>query len=507
MNRHLRTLTALIALSAVPAQGSWNLPYPQPATYNYSSLYSQSLNDYLSVEPDLFKNEVAKGWTYYKSTFSNAQTGLINHQRYEGSIVGTNEAVSEGQGYGMLLALINHDQTKFNSIFEAANTHMWNDGTKTYFYWRVWIGGGKDNGAATDADLDIALALVFADKLVSKGHWNAYNRNGVTYASRAMDLIRSIRSRMTQSDYLLPGDNWGGDAIGNLNPSYFATAWFKVFNAYQTQVDYTPVITKCYDVISRMPRYSTGKAVDWCQSSGSRSSLGKPYGMGYDAIRVPWRLAADALWFDDARAKAYCSNTRNTLTQYANSNKGTLVAQMGLYDENGNAIVNSSSCAEKAMWACGILGSRDPAYTRQGVHSVVVAEIVGTSSNYFGAFELHEHEFYYKQSLAILGLALIGGQFPNVMADMSVSTQVPAVSNASAARRVAVSAAGGVLSISGLSGGTWPVQVLRPDGRLVWQGTIDCVSGAESRLALGDGSGAGMLVVRVGGHSASVAAR
>jgi hypothetical protein len=311
---------------------------------------------------------------------------------------------------------------------------------------------------------------------------------------------------MTQNDYLLPGDNWGGDAIGNLNPSYFATAWFKVFNAYQSQVDYTPVITKCYDVIGRMPRYSTGKAVDWCQSSGARSTMGKPYGMGYDAIRVPWRLAADALWFDDARAKAFCSNTRYTLTQYANTNKGTLTAQMGLYDEGGNAILNTTSCAEKAMWTCGILGSRDPAYTRQGMHSLVIAEIVGSSSNYFGAFELHEHEFYYKQAIAILGLALVGGQFPNVLADMSVSARSAESAPVAGARTASVALRAGELSIRGLAPGRWPLRVSRPDGRVVWQGMVNA-AGGECRVALDGARVAGMLVVTAGAASWSVAAK
>ncbi|MBD3242647.1 MAG: hypothetical protein GF331_18800, partial [Chitinivibrionales bacterium] len=408
-------LLATCLLTSSVAAG-WNLPYTQPSTYDYSALYSQTVLDYTAIIPDFFEEELAKGWQYYTSTYIMSN-GLVNHQRLDdgGSTVGQNEAVSEGQGYGMLLALLNNDQPTFNRIFEAANQHMWNSSTKTYFIWN-WPAGSQ--GAATDADLDIGLALVFADKLQENGYWQPYNAGGVTYHSRAMDIIRSIRSRMTQDDYLLPGDNWGGSGINNLNPSYFATAWLKVFNDYQSEVDFTPVIDKCYSVISKMPRYSDGLAVDWCNTNGGRSQNGLPYGMGPDAIRVPWRIAMDALWFGDPRALSYCYNSRNTLTQYTNSNKGYLIAQMGLYDESGSVITDSYTCGEVAMWACAILGSRDAAYCTEALHSKVFSHIVGSNADYFGSYQLQDHVFYYKQSLAMLGFAALSGQFPNVLADM-----------------------------------------------------------------------------------------
>ena len=46
--------------------------------------------------------------------------------------------------------------------------------------------------------------------------------------------------------------------------------------------------------------------------------------------------------------------------------------------------------------------------------------IVGTSADHFGDQSLQDHQFYYKQSISMLGFALIGGQFPNIMADEMV---------------------------------------------------------------------------------------
>ncbi len=415
--------TALFAF----AEANWHLPYAQPDAYDYSAYYSADITSYLHAKPDLFKDELAKGWRYYKDTFIMAN-GLVNHQKGENS-GGTwqprneNEAVSEGQGYGMLLALLCNDQATFNRIFEAANQHMWDNGRKSYFCWK-WQGGCTGQGAATDADLDIGLALVFADKLQERDLWNSYHKNGVTYRSRALEVIQSIRVNMTSSDhYLLPGDNWQGSGVNNLNPSYFATAWLKVFNTYQDEVDFTAVIDNCYAVLEKMPHYAKGQAANWIQPNGGRASAGG-LDMGSDGIRTPWRIAMDALWFDDPRAKRYCAHSRSTLTAYATRSAGDLIQQMTLYDESGNAVSNQQpTCGEIAMWACAIVGSKDPSYATKGMNGSVLSAIIGGagsgSEEFFGSSSLGDNMFYYKQSIAMLGFATIAGHFPNVLADLN----------------------------------------------------------------------------------------
>jgi endo-1,4-beta-D-glucanase Y len=346
-----------------------------------------------------------------------------------GSQIGANEAVSEGQGYGMLLAVLNNDQPTFNKVFEAANSKMWDNGRQSYFKWSLPNGS---LGAATDADLDIGLALVFADVLEKGGFWSKYS-GSVSYGTRALEVIKSIRKNMTASDYLLPGDNWGGDGVNNLNPSYFATAWLKVFNAYQKEVDFTPVINSCYTVLAKVPRYSSGIVPDWCNSSGQQSSQGgsKTYsGMGMlsDGIRTPWRIAMDALWFNESRAITYCKNTMKTLTQYANANSRLLAAQMGQYDNTGKIVAETAgSFADVAMWTTAVLGAKDNAYTKPAMKLTLLGLITGNSANYFGDQSLQDDKFYYKQSISMLGFAAIGGQFPNVFSDEKVKV-VPILS-------------------------------------------------------------------------------
>lgn len=420
----------LLLSAEAPAQvanGHWNLPYQRPAGYDYSQYYAPNMNVYLSVKADFFKAELKMGWNFWKQNFIQSN-GLVNHKRLvNNQITGTNEAVSEGQGYGMLLSVLLNDQATFNRIFEAANANMWDNGRKSYFKWSLPNGS---QGAATDADLDIGLALVFADELQKASLWQSYNKNGITYNSRAMDIIKSIKANMVSGNHLLPGDNWGGDGVNNLNPSYFATAWLKVFNAYQKEVDFTAVIDDCYSVLSKVPHYSKGQAPDWCNPNGGQASQAgsKPeqgLGMLSDGIRTPWRIGMDALWFNDARAIAYCKNTQKTLTDYANTNKALVAAQMSHYNKAGTSVVDTRGSFDNiAIWSVAVLGSKDTSYTRKVADSQVLYYVTGNSSEYFGTNELQDDKFYYKQSIAMLSFAAIGGQFPNVLADPKLAVGV-----------------------------------------------------------------------------------
>ncbi len=82
------------------------------------------------------------------------------------------DCVSEGIGYGMILALYSNDQEYFNKIWDAGETYMW---TGSLYNWRIYESGTTaGSGAATDAEEDIAAMLIFADELVKKNIWSPY---------------------------------------------------------------------------------------------------------------------------------------------------------------------------------------------------------------------------------------------------------------------------------------------------------------------------------------------
>ena len=166
----------LVGIGAA-AENQWNMGYVRPAKYDYSGFYGTSLAAGIKDDPAFLTGSLRKGWGYYKTTFI-LSNGLVSHRRKEnGQVVGTNEAVSEGQGYGMLLAVVMNDQATFNRVFEAANQYLWRDDRKSYF---IWNWPSNQQGAATDADLDVGMALVFADELQKKKLWQPYSKGAVT---------------------------------------------------------------------------------------------------------------------------------------------------------------------------------------------------------------------------------------------------------------------------------------------------------------------------------------
>jgi endo-1,4-beta-D-glucanase Y len=459
----IRKVSAAILISSMGLFAAWNLPYPQPAKWDYSSHYADDIKLMVTNNPTYFKDKMATKWNYFKTTFIMSN-GLVNHSKFDGSAVtGTNEAVSEGQGYGMLLAVLNNDQATFNKIFQAANQYLWNSGKKSYYCWEWKNGSCAQSGAASDADLDIGLALVFADKLVIEKYWTAFSNPD--YKTRALEIIRSIRTNMCDgSGYLLAGDNWSGNSPQN--PSYYAVAWMKVFNAYckangVNDIDYTQVVSRCYEVLAKCPRYNKGQAPDWCNTSGG--NVGKSYGMGPDGIRTPWRIAMDALWFNESRAITYCNNIKNTLTQYSNSNTGPLILQMGEYSDQGTVVAETYRCNQIGLWMCGALGSSDAAFKKGVFRQNVLLEMQGSYAS-FGSPTYSDDKFYYKQATAGLAYMAFSGQFPNVWEDTFVET-LPVASKPVAARNIKVIVSGNTIKVSGFGGRITGMELFSVDGK------------------------------------------
>lgn len=217
-----------------------------------------------------------------------------------------NDAASEGVGYGLICALYSDDQEYYDLILRSANKYMWNGNG---YDWRIDENGNRIGlGSATDADEDIAFSLIMAQRLVDSGKWN---RN-FDYEGIAQIIINNLwNSRMiSYNKNVAPGPGWGGDDF--VNPSYFAPAWYRIFNtADRSSVtrDWDTVIDNCYNTILNNPGYALGLIPDWITPYGNYydGNLGyNTYGSGRylfkDAIRIYWRIGTDYLWNKEPRA-------------------------------------------------------------------------------------------------------------------------------------------------------------------------------------------------------------
>ena len=364
-------------------------------------------------------------------------TGLIHRPKSETP----GDAVSEGVGYGMLLALYANDQVYFDKIFKAGKQY----GLNACQNWRINKDGSNGGqNSASDADEDIALALIFADTLQRKGIWKS---SDINYKNEAQGIVDCIWNYLRSDGGLPPGNQWDP----GYNIGYFAPAWYRIFNKFDSQKrDWMKVVNRSYSIIEANPAYDIGMVPDWASHSGgfyNGQPLGyNPYLSGRaffkDAIRVLWRIANDAIWFDEQRAKTFLTKSLDFIKpkgpsaanfyQLEGANKGELVPAGDRWEEFNDE--NKSN-----TWR----------YRREHSHLTVgqwltVAMAVGTDDDkiawsskmaefydwenkvdFFGNAvdpaggledTLH-NEMYFDQFLAWFGVSLMSGTWVNIMSD------------------------------------------------------------------------------------------
>jgi endo-1,4-beta-D-glucanase Y len=259
-----------------PAAGGANFPFPQhrlTANCGYPATCADS--------------DVQAAWTRWKAlSVVSAGAGQLRVQRPENS----NDTVSEGIGYGMISAVYMNDRTTFDQLWAFAQAHFDGSGLMN---WNLNSGGGViGSNSATDGDEDIAFGLMMADK-----QWGGY-----TTVAKA--FIGKIEARDLETDNSLKsGDAYNEDTR---NPSYFAPAYYRAFAEYTGVSHWTAVLDRSYVVLNNCADASSGLVPNWCSSGGGVIVRGgEPTGYGYDAARTPFRIALDACWNNESRAKTY----------------------------------------------------------------------------------------------------------------------------------------------------------------------------------------------------------
>ncbi len=323
------------------------------------------------------------------------------------------QSVSEGIGYGMLMAVMMDDQATFDIIYNAAHQYMAKESTGL-FHWRADNTGaitGYDS--ATDAEEDIAVALIFAQSLVDRGAWTQHAER--PYGDRARALLDSIyQYEVADGRYLTPGDAWGGEGQDILNLSYFMPAWYRIFDQFEGGNRWEPVITYGYRSLFLTDGADLGLAPDWSASDGGDAfdycnDTQRPldqckYEMTYDAIRVPWRIGLDCLWFNDSRA---CQWSKRTMS-FFRSLPQDQIARM--YDMQGNSVISYQSELTNGMWVVAALAAQDT-----DMLSLLAQQLYGYAGGALAdGYWSGTSQYYFNQSLAWFGASLLSGDFQNL---------------------------------------------------------------------------------------------
>ena len=323
-------------------------------------------------------------------------------------------AVSEGVGYGLLMAVMMDDQPTFNVVYDAAQRIL-RDPNTGLFHWRADNQGNiTGSGSATDADQDIAAALIFAQHRADRGNWEQHAQ--LPYGDRARSLIQAIWAHaVVDGRYLKPGNRFDGDGQAVTNPSYFSPAWYRIFDVFLATDQWAGVIEQGYQTLYGTEGSALGLAPDRSTAGGSpaegycealaqgRADCG--YGMTYDAIRVSWRIALDCLWFHEPRACNWNRRGTDFLMSLPQDQRALM------YDMVGTPTVTYQDEAMLGMWLTAALAANE---------EDVLASLLDTfQREYTNNVAYNKHwgqtpQYYYNQSLAWFGISLVTGDFRNL---------------------------------------------------------------------------------------------
>jgi endo-1,4-beta-D-glucanase Y len=207
--------------------------------------------------------------------------------------------VSEGIAYGMLITVAMAERTLFDRFWKHYQGHLNNNGLMN---WKVNVCGSTlEHGAATDAELDAAMALIQAHQRWPDGNYLA---QAESLASKILQFeTETCDGRAT----LKPGDGWGGctdpGSRQRVNPSYFSPGYYRVFAKHfaSQSARWNALIEGTYYLYPVLQNRKDGLVPDWSRYDGAYDQDDNYW---YDACRTPWRIATDYAFSGEPRARA-----------------------------------------------------------------------------------------------------------------------------------------------------------------------------------------------------------
>ena len=227
----------------------------------------------------------ATDWTMYQQAFVAPDGRVMDPS--QNSI-----SHSEGQGYGLMLALMNDDRPAFDRILKWTVDNLqvrrdallaWSWGRRPNGDWNV-----IDYNNASDGDILIAFALLKA----------AQRWDHPPHRQAAQRIIRDIRTQLavTVKDYRLIAPayfGFNGDAGHVFNTGYLVLPAFAEFARVDDDVLWKRVLSDSWRLLERSAFSRFKLPADWVALENGQVTVDRarsPF-FGYEAIRVPLYLA------------------------------------------------------------------------------------------------------------------------------------------------------------------------------------------------------------------------
>lgn len=305
----LPMLTAFLANSDVIAEfkPGGTAPVKDQVTLAYSGpikIYKRK-----SVNEILLNNS----WLSYKNMFIKSYGQVVDPQ--------TKQTTSEGQSYAMIRAERQNDKEMFDGVWQWTKDHMQHRTSDKLISWK-WqqLPDGTyqlaDSNTATDADIDIAYAL-----LIAYERWSDEK-----YKNDALEIINDIWKKEIKEQngrYITRSSAEEQGPPYRINPSYYSPYQFKLFSKYDIAHDWQKAANDSYAILIELQDLSTkGLLSNWAYidntGKASLSSVQDDTYYGYDAFRINWRIGLDLKYNNDERARSILEKINGFYTEQIN---------------------------------------------------------------------------------------------------------------------------------------------------------------------------------------------
>ncbi|WP_439566138.1 glycosyl hydrolase family 8 [Gloeocapsopsis crepidinum] len=305
-----------------------------------------------TTEIDL-EDLLQESWNAYRQRFIQADGRVIDRED-------SDRSTSEAQAYAMLRAVFADDLTTFARTLNWSENNLkrtvagkrtdqlwaWEWGRDIQGNWKI-----RDANFASDADIDAITALIFASRRWQRPEYLQLAQ------SKLQDLWNLSTVAMPNGNrYLIPGPTEAFQVRSHiliLNPSYFAPYAFRIFAQVDPTRDWQSLVDSSYQVLENSTKLSkVNLPSDWVSldtQTGNYQALPAAHSLrteySFNAYRVWWRLALDAVWFQEPRATQFLQRHLKHLQQTWSSTK-RIPAQINLH---GNPLVNYVATSQYAM--------------------------------------------------------------------------------------------------------------------------------------------------------------
>ena len=332
------------------------------------------------VEPVRIAGTISAGdWEGYRSRFVRADGRVVDNAN--GDI-----SHSEGQGYGLILALAAEDRATFEKIWTFTHTEFLirDDGLAVWKWDPAASPHVTDRNNATDGDILIAYALGKGATL-----WNE-DRYLKAAQKLASAIGRTVIGRDGDMPFLLPGAK--GFASSErpdgpvVNLSYWVFEAFPVLASLAPEFDWSALWRRGLVLLQQATTGKTKLPADWLSISARaqpRTADGLPPEFGYNSLRIPLYLLragmSDLAWL------------RTVNERWKAGSEGVAVVNV-LTGEVREQLTDQGYAAMAAALSCAVDGTPIPAPLKS-----------------------FEPKLYYPATLYLLSMSLVREKYPTCL--------------------------------------------------------------------------------------------